>query len=224
MIYLVPIHQRNRLQGLWSRLIFVRTFFYIVLMSSLPAFAEPVPEISGTSASRASVSVEFVTVSELGDSVQLAGMRTGKLLSRRRATDPFGDSIRGPFKGLPPVVEHPSATPGQPDTASQTAAVNLPTLERAVQELSIGAVNVETRELLIKSRVIREGDLLVLESGGSQFVVWVQSVGARGVLFCDIDLKNHILKSFGSAPTELPGDAAVGLPEIGNVFNQKTEQ
>ena len=73
-------------------------------------------------------------------------------------------------------------------------------------------MNVGGHEILIGSRSIREGDLLVLESGGRQFVVWVQSVGVRGVLFCDTDLKKHILKPVGSAPKGLPGAAPKELP------------
>ena len=101
---------------------------------------------------------------------------------------------------------------------------NIPTLEKAVQELTIGAVNVGSHEMLIGSRSIREGDLLVLESGGRQFVVWVQSVGVRGVLFCDTDLQKHILKQFGSGPKELPADSVWGTSDIRNFLNKDAQQ
>jgi hypothetical protein len=83
------------------------------------------------------------------------------------------------------------------------------------------------------SRPVLEGDLLVLESGGSQFVVWVQSVEERGVVFCDIDLQKHLLKSVGSAPKglpvaaapkELPGNPAYGIPDISHFLNNQDAQ
>ena len=121
------------------------------------------------------------TVSHLGESDQQAAAAGGAIVvASPRPTDPFGNTIRGPYKGLPPVVEHPTPAPDNRALAAAPAA-NVPTLEKAVQELSIGAVNVGAHEILIGSRSVREGDLLVLESGGSQFVVWVQSVGVRGV-------------------------------------------
>ena len=89
--------------------------FLAVLISLLPAFADPAPGASSVSAPGTSAASAFVTVSHLGESDQQAALRDGQLLSHRRATDPFGNTIRGPYKGLPPVVEHPTATPGQPE-------------------------------------------------------------------------------------------------------------
>jgi hypothetical protein len=191
-------------------------------MSLLPAYADPSPVGSNGSASGASTAVAFVTVNHLGEAEPRAGLRDGQLLSHRRAVDPFGIAIRGPFKGLPPVVEHATPTPGQPNNAASqvAAAVNVPTLEKAVQELAIGAVNVGSHEFLIGSRLIHEGDLLVLETGGRQFVVWVENIGVRGVLFCDTDLQKHILRPFGSGPKELPGDSVWRLSNIGNSLSK----
>jgi hypothetical protein len=188
-------------------------------MLPLPAFADPgVPAVSIGTPSKAPSPNDFVTVNHLGESDQQAAVRAGQLLSHRRTTDPFGNTIRGPYKGLPPVVEHPTAAAGQPTAAAP--AVYVPTLDDAVKGLSIGAVNVGAHEFLIGSRLIREGDLMVLESGSSQFLVWVQDVGVRGVLFCDIDLQKHLLKPFGSGPKELPGDSVRGIPDVRHFLNK----
>jgi hypothetical protein len=195
---------------------FLNPFLLAMLLLPLQAFADPAaPGTSiGTPAGAPSPNV-YVTVSHLGDPVQQAALREGQLLSHRRATDPFGNTIRGPYKALPLVVEHPNATPAQSTAATQPAApVNVPTVEKAVHELGIGAVNVDAHEMLIGSRAIREGDLLVLESGGRQFVVWVQNIGVRGVMFCDIEMQKHFLKPFGSGPKELPPDSVWGVSEI----------
>jgi hypothetical protein len=84
------------------------------------------------------------------------------------------------------------------------AATNEPTFAEAVQQLHVGGINLGTREVLIGSQSFREGDLLVLELRGRQFVVWVQSVDRRGVQFCDVNLQQHKLNSFRFGPTELP--------------------
>jgi hypothetical protein len=196
--------------------------FFAVRMAVLPALAGAAPGTPNVPASGVPLSNGYLTVKHLGESEQQATAREGQLLAHRRATDPFGNSIRGPFKGLPPTVEHP--TPTQPSAASQVAAaINGPTLEKAVQELTIGAVNIGTHEILIGSRQIREGDLLVLESGGHQFVAWVQSVGVHGVLFCDIDVQKHVLKPFGSGPKELPAHADSGISDVRNFLRKDAQ-
>jgi hypothetical protein len=196
-------------------------FFVVGASHVLTAFAGSASLAPNLSAPRPSPPNAYVTVKHLGESEQQATAREGQLLSLRRATDPFGNIVRGPFKGLPPVVEHSTPTPGPSTAASQVAAAaNLPTLEKAVQELTIGAVDVSAHEILIGSRSMREGDLLVLESSGHQFVVWVQNVGVRGVLFCDIDMQKHILKAFGSGPKELPAHSDSGISDI-QVFLKK---
>jgi hypothetical protein len=201
------------------------------LLGISPAFAGPSP--APASASRVpapglSAPSPFLNVGRLGEWAAQAALREGHLLSHLRGIDPFGITIRGPYKGLPPVAEHPAEKPNL-----AVAAAKIPTLEKAVQALPIGGVNARGREILVGSRSIHEGDLLVLESGGSPFVVWVQSVEERGVLFCDIDLQKHILRPVGSAPKglpvaaapkELPGDPAYGIPDISHFLNKDAQQ
>jgi hypothetical protein len=196
-----------------------------LLMCGVPALADPVPAAVPTLTIGAADPHPFTAVNQLGESDQQAALREGQLLSHRRATDPFGNTIRGPYKALP-VVEQPAAVPGQPTgaTPATPVVVTAPTLEQAVRELTIGAVNVGAHEILVGSRLIREGDLLVLESGGRQFAVWVQDIGVRGVLFCDIDLQKHLLKPFGSGPRELPGDSVWGVSNIDNFSNKDASQ
>jgi hypothetical protein len=196
--------------------------FFAVLMLPWPAFADPgVPAIPIGKPSKAPSPNNFVTVSHLGESDQQAAARNGQLLSHHRTTDPFGATIRGPYKGLPPVVEHPVAATGQP--TATTPAVYVPTLSDAINGLSIGAVNVGAHEFLIGSRSIREGDLMVLASGSSQFLVWVQSVGVRGVWFCDIDMQKQLLKPFGYGPKELPEDSVRGTQDTRHFLNNASQ-
>jgi hypothetical protein len=172
----------------------------------------------------------YAVIYHVAEPEQQISLLDGALLVHRRTADPFGVSIRGPFKGLPPVAEHPVATPippSQPKQGNQPiqpaqvpVAANEPTLEKAVQQLSIGGVNIAGREALIGSRSIYEGDLLVLQLSGRQFVVWVQSIDRRGVQFCDVNLQQHALKPFRFGPNELPGDSSERQADVHDFLKQ----
>jgi hypothetical protein len=172
----------------------------------------------------------YAVVYHVAEPEQQISLLDGTLLVHRRTADPFGVAIRGPFKGLPPVAEHPVATPippSQPKQGNQPiqpaqvpVAANEPTLEKAVQQLSIGGVNITGREALIGSRSIYEGDLLVLQLSGRQFVVWVQSIDRRGVQFCDVNLQQHALKPFRFGPNELPGDSSERQADVHDFLKQ----
>jgi hypothetical protein len=172
----------------------------------------------------------YAVVNHVAEPEQQISLLDGTLLVHRRTADPFGVAIRGPFKGLPLVAEHPVATPippSQPKQGNQPTqpaqvpvAANEPTLEKAVQQLSIGGVNIAGREALIGSRTVHEGDLLVLQLSGRQFVVWVQSIDRRGVQFCDINLQQHALRPFRFGPNELPGDSARGQADVRDFLKQ----
>jgi hypothetical protein len=190
-----------------------------------PAFANPAQEVSGAPPARVSAVGAFSTLNRLGDSDQETAQREGKLLAHHRTADPFGITVRGGLKDPLPVAEQPAAAPVpsvQSDVASQVVApaVNGPTLEKAIEELSVGAVNPGSHQILVGSRSIREGDLVVLESGGHQFSVWVQSVGMNGVMFCDTDLQKHILKPFGFGPKELPKNSVWETSDLRNLLDR----
>jgi hypothetical protein len=169
----------------------------------------------------------YAIINHVGEPEQQISLLDGTLLVHRRTADPFGVAIRGPFKGLPLVAEHPVATASQPKQGNQPiqpaqgpVAANEPTLEKAVQQLSIGGVNIGGREALIGSRPVYEGDLLVLQLSGRQFVVWVQSIDRRGIQFCDINLQQHALKPFRFGPNELPGDSSVRQADVRDFLKQ----
>ena len=162
----------------------------------------------------------YAVVNHIGEADQQDTLKDGKLLTHRRTADPFGIAIRGKFKGLPPVAEHPSAVSSSAQPTTSPVVTNVLTLEKAVQQLSIGAVNIADREALIGSRPVHEGDLLVLELSGHQFVVWVQSIDQRGVQFCDINLQQHALKPFRFGPNELPGDSTGRQTDVRDFLKQ----
>jgi hypothetical protein len=185
------------------------------LVSADPAQA------NGTQGKAAPLPERYGVVNHIGDAQQQVSLDDGRLLAHRRTTDSFGVAIRGKFKGLPAITEHPAATPSQPSQPVQAQVVaNGPTLEQAIEQLSIGAVNIDSREVLIGSRSVHEGDLLILELSGQQFVVWVQGIDRRGVQFCDVTLQRHTVKPFRFGPNELPADIAGAQADVRNFLNQ----
>jgi hypothetical protein len=203
----------------------------LALTSPLTIRADPARVESGSSVDTASSAPHHLgVVNRIGESEQQAALRDGKLSARRRSADPFGIAIRGKFKGLPPPeAMRPATTPGTAAASNQPApgkpaqaqpASNEPTFSQAVQQLVIGGIDVGGREVLIGSRRVREGDLLVVEFSRHQFVVWVQGIDQRGVQFCDINLQQHTMKQIRSAPNELPGDSAGEIPDVRNFLNQ----
>jgi hypothetical protein len=181
----------------------------VMLASATLALGDPGQVDGKASVKPVSMPSPYIIVSHIGEADQQISLKDGKLLTHRRATDPFGLAIGGKFKGLPLVVEHPAANPVKTNEPVQVpVASNELTLEKAVQQLRIGGVNVAGREALIGFRSVHEGDLLVLELGGRQFAVWVQSIDQRGVQFCDINLQHHATKRFRFGPSELPDDIA----------------
>jgi hypothetical protein len=173
------------------------------------AFGDPGQGDGKTPATPASSPSPYAVVSHIDKAEQQISLTDGKLLAHRRTIDPFGIAMAGKFKGLPLVAEQPAAIPGKPTQPMQLLpATDQPTLEKAIKQLSIGAVNIASHEILIGSRSVHEGDLLVLELGRRQFVVWVQSIDQRGVQFCDINLQQHLTKPFRFGPSELPENFA----------------
>ena len=160
----------------------------------------------------------YIIVNHIGEADRQVRLLEDKLLAHRRTIDPFGIAIRGKFKGLPPVEQHPAAT-NLPVQAVKAVSNEL-TLEKAIQQLPVGAVNVAGHEALIGFQSIHEGDLLVLELSGHRFVVWVESIDRRGVQFCDINLQLHALKPFRFGPTELPESSATGQTDVRDFLKQ----
>jgi hypothetical protein len=202
---------------------------FIMLAPATLALGDPGQSDGRTPVRSVPAPSPYAIVNHVGAPEQQISLLDGTLLVHRRTADPFGVSIRGPFKGLPPVAEQPVAPipPSQVKQGNQQiqpsqvpVAANEPTLEKAVQQLSIGGVNIAGREALIGSRSLHEGDLLVLELSGRQFVVWVQSIDRRGVQFCDVNLQRHALRPFRFGPNELPGDSAGRQADVRDFLKQ----
>jgi hypothetical protein len=192
----------------------------LLAMLALVTSASGDPAQNATKASAAAATRPYALINHVGEADQQVSLKDGQLLAHRRAVDPFGIAIGGKFKGLPPVAEHSPVAASSPAQPSKLVTADELTLEKAVQQLPVGAVNIADREALIGSRSVHEGDLLVLELSGHQFVVWVQSIDRRGVQFCDINLQQRALKPFRIGPNELPGDSAGQQTDVRDFLKQ----
>lgn len=194
---------------------------FAVFASATLALGDPGQLESKALAKVASSPSPYLIVGHIDEADQQISVRDGKLLTHRRSTDPFGLEMGGKFKGLPTIAEHPAPQPAKTTGPVQLpVASDQPTLEKAVQQLPIGGVNVAGHEALIGFRSVHEGDLLVLELGGRQFAVWVQSIDQRGVQFCDISLQQHATKRFRFGPSELPDDIAGQQTNVSDFLKQ----
>ncbi len=116
---------------------------FAVFASATLALGDPGQVESKALAKAASSPSPYLIVSHIDEADQQISLKDGKLLTHRRATDPFGLAIGGKFKGLPPVAEHPTANPAKTNEPVQLPVnVDEPTLEKAVQQLPIGGVDI----------------------------------------------------------------------------------
>jgi hypothetical protein len=160
----------------------------------------------------------YSVVNRIGVTPEQIALGENKLLVHSRATDPFGIPIRDKFKGLPPA-----ATPAPTANSSivkNAAQPDVLTLEKTIQRLRIGGIDISRHEALIGPRSVHEGDFLVLELSGHRFAVWVETVDRRGVLFCDVNLQKHLVKPFRFGPAELPGETAKTTENIRDFLKQ----
>jgi hypothetical protein len=192
----------------------LRNGLFALLVLATPALADPAKDAGA--ASPAPSASPYAIVDHLGETEQQVTQHEDRMVAHRRTVDPFGIAIRGKFKGLPPVApieRHPTPPTNAPAQAVKAVIPKL-TLESAIQQLPVGGVNIANHEALIEFRSVHEGDLMVLELSGQQFVVWVESIDRRGVQFCDIKLQHHTLKRFRFGPTELPESSATGQTDV----------
>jgi hypothetical protein len=161
----------------------------------------------------------YANINQIGGADEQISLKDGKLLAHGRGVDPFGVATDGKFKNLPHAAESPAALTSNQSVQAPVVPTG-PTLEQAIEQLPIGGLDLSSREVLIGPRLVHEGDLLILELSGQQFVVWVQSVDRRGVQFCDVTLQRHVLKPFRFGPDELPGDLAAAQLNVRNFLKR----
>jgi hypothetical protein len=142
-------------------------------------------------------STVWQVISALGKSEETKKPLENGLVSRSKNRDPFQVPIRGKYRGEPA----PSNTP----IARQSDAPQAPvtTFAQAIEHLPVRAIDVASREILIGSRSLAEGDLITIQYNNQPFTAWVRSIGKEGVTFVNGELTDTALKPVTSGPRDL---------------------
>lgn len=195
-----------------------RITFPVLLSSALLASlcqAEPAaPSNAAKPASpvlKDSASTTWQVISSLGKGQETEKSLEDNLVSRLKKRDPFQVPIRGKYRGvIEPSKEPSSQQPGLPQTPPTTFA-------QAIDHLPLRGIDVASREVLIGSRSLTEGDLMKLEFNGQPFTAWVRSVGKEGVTFVNAELTETVQRAISSGPPDLDAidSARLVIPLLG---------
>jgi hypothetical protein len=119
------------------------------------------------------------------------------LLSKLKKRDPFQVPIRGKYRGQIEPTNQP--TPQQPEAPK----VQVTTFAQAIEHLAVRGIDPVSREVLIGSQSLTEGDLLTIELNDQPFTAWVRSVGKDGVVFVNAQLTETAQKQVSAGPRDL---------------------
>ena len=194
----------------------LRSTSYVVLSAALlgsichadPAAsnaAKPAPTVLKDPASTI-----WQVISALGKSDEAQKPFENGLVSRAKKRDPFQMPIRGKYRG----VAEPAKEKAQPQVAQ--VPVSTATLAQAIDHLSVHGIDLASREILIGSRSLREGDLITIQYDGQPFSAWVRSIEKEGVTFINAELTETAVKQVASGPRDLDADRSrTEMPLLG---------
>jgi hypothetical protein len=171
-------------------------FFSTVLIASVcqaePAAlnaAKPSPSVLKDPASTI-----WQVISTLGKNEETKKPLENGLVSRSKNRDPFQMPIRKNRVVVEPSIQKPK--PEVPQAPVTTFA-------QAIEHLSVRGIDLASREVLIGSQSLAEGDLITIQYNNQPFTAWVRSVGKEGVTFVNAELTDTAQKPVTSAPRDL---------------------
>jgi hypothetical protein len=135
-------------------------------------------------------------ISALGKSEETKKPLENGLVSRSKSRDPFQMPIR---KNR--VAARPSNQPAPRQPEAPQAPVT--TFAQAIEHLPVHGIDLASREVLIGSRLLAEGDLITIQYNNQPFTAWVRSVGKEGVTFVNAELTDTAQKPVTSGPRDL---------------------
>jgi hypothetical protein len=143
-------------------------------------------------------STVWQVISALGKNEETKKPLENGLVSRLKNRDPFQMPIRGKYRGEPAPSNKPIAR--QPD-APQTPVT---TFAQAIDRLPVHGIDLASREVLIGSRSLTEGDLIAIQYNNQPFTAWVRNIDKEGVTFVNAaELTNTAQKPVTSGPRDL---------------------
>jgi hypothetical protein len=186
-------------------------FFSTALIASVcqaePAALNPVKP--SPSVLKNPASTIWQVISALGKNEETKKPLENGLVSRSKNRDPFQMPIRKIR-----VVAQPSNQPAPRQPEAPQAPVT--TFAQAIEHLSVHGIDVASREVLIGSRSLAEGDLITIQYNNQPFTAWVRSVGKEGVTFVNAALTDTAQKPVTSGPRDLDAmdRGGIGLPRL----------
>jgi hypothetical protein len=156
-----------------------------------------------------SASTLWQIISQLGKGQEAQKPFADGLVSRLKKQDPFQLPIRGKYRG----ASEPSDQPAQQQPEKQQTAAT--TFAQAIEHLPVRGIDPASREVLIGSRSLTEGDLLTVEFNNQPFTAWVRSIGKNGVTFVNAQLTETAQKAVSSAPRDLDAVESNQIPLLG---------
>jgi hypothetical protein len=177
-----------------------RSTLHFLLLSALFASicqAEPAALNAPTSSVvKNPASTVSQVISALGKSEETKKPLENSLVSRSKNRDPFQMPIR---KNRVAVQPSGQKAPRQPEAPPAPVT----TFAQAIEHLSVHGIDLASREVLIGSRSLAEGDLITIQYNNQPFTAWVRSVGKEGVTFVNADLTDTAQKTVTSGPRDL---------------------
>src|ERR1700741_418662 len=138
--------------------------------------ASPAPSVLKNPASTI-----WQVISALGKNEETKRPLENGLVSRSKNRDPFQMPIRGKYRGETASTNQPA--PRQPEAPQAPVT----TFAQAIDHLSVRGIDVASREVLIGSRSLAEGDLITIQYNNHPFTAWVRSIGREGVTFVNAE-------------------------------------
>jgi hypothetical protein len=158
-------------------------------------------------------------ISSLGKSEETKKPLENGLVSRSKNHDPFQMPIRGKYRGETEPSKQPA--PRQPEAPQAPVT----TFAQAIEHLSVRGIDVASREVLIGSRSLAEGDLITIQYNNQPFTAWVRSIGKEGVTFVNAELTDTARKPVISGPRDLDtmDRGRTELPRLGRQSSRSNE-
>jgi hypothetical protein len=176
--------------------------------------AKPAP-----SALKDPASTVWRVISALGKTDETKKPLENGLASRSKNRDPFQAPIRGKYRGEPAPSNQPAPRAPEAPQAPVT------TFAQAIEHLSVRGIDVASREILIGSRSLAEGDLITIQYNNQPFTAWVRSIDKEGVTFVNADLTDTERKPVTSGPRDLDAMDRGGseLPRLSRQSSRSNE-
>jgi hypothetical protein len=181
--------------------------FASICQAESAALNAPTPSVLKNPASTV-----WQVISALGKSEETKKPLENGLVSRSKNHDPFQVPIRGKYRGETAPSQQPA--PRQPEAPQAPVT----TFAQAIDHLPVHGIDLASREVLIGSRSLTEGDLITIQYNNQPFMAWVRSVGKEGVTFINAgELTETARKAVSSGPRDLDAmdQGRTELPRLG---------